>query len=149
MQNSNYMIQEYNCIRKLEFHILVFWYFKAQNVFLDIYLNMKQIHPSDILKPWQRLMINRHQLKCSKRIPVVAQRVKNPTSIHGDESLISGLPQWVKDLALSRAEAWLADATQIWCCLWPWHRLAAAALIQPLAWELTYAASMALKRKKK
>ena len=29
-----------------------------------------------------------------------------------------------------------------------WHRMAAAALIQPLAWELPYAASEALKRKK-
>ena len=29
--------------------------------------------------------------------------------------------------------------------LWLWHRLAAAAPIQPLAWELSYAPSMALK----
>ena len=33
--------------------------------------------------------------------------------------------------------------------LWLWCRLAAAALIQPLAWELSYAAPMALKKKKK
>ena len=33
--------------------------------------------------------------------------------------------------------------------LWLWRRLAATALIRPLAWELTYAASMALKTKKK
>ena len=31
--------------------------------------------------------------------------------------------------------------------LWLWRRPAAAALIQPLAWELTYAADAALKRK--
>ena len=31
--------------------------------------------------------------------------------------------------------------------LWLWCRLAAAALIQPLAWELPYAMSAALKRK--
>ena len=31
--------------------------------------------------------------------------------------------------------------------LWLWCRLAAAAPIQPLAWELPYAASTALKRK--
>ena len=30
--------------------------------------------------------------------------------------------------------------------LWLWHRLAAAALIQPLAWELPYAIGAALKR---
>ena len=33
--------------------------------------------------------------------------------------------------------------------LWLWHRLAAAAPIQPLAQELTYATSVAAKRKKK
>ena len=32
--------------------------------------------------------------------------------------------------------------------LWLWHRLAAAALIQPLARELPYAAGMTIKRKK-
>ena len=32
--------------------------------------------------------------------------------------------------------------------LWLWCRLAAVALIQPLAWELPYAASATLKRKK-
>ena len=31
--------------------------------------------------------------------------------------------------------------------LWLWPRPAAAALIQPLAWELPYAAGAALKRK--
>ena len=33
--------------------------------------------------------------------------------------------------------------------LWLWRRPAAAAPIQPLAWELLYAASMALKNKSK
>ena len=33
--------------------------------------------------------------------------------------------------------------------LWLWRRLAAAALIQPLAWELPYAMAVALKKKKK
>jgi len=32
--------------------------------------------------------------------------------------------------------------------LWLWHRLLAAALIQPLAWELPYASDAALKRQK-
>ena len=31
--------------------------------------------------------------------------------------------------------------------LWLWHRLAAASLIQPLAWEPPYAAGVALKSK--
>jgi len=33
--------------------------------------------------------------------------------------------------------------------LWLWCRPAAATLIQPLAWELPYAAGVALKKKKK
>ena len=33
--------------------------------------------------------------------------------------------------------------------LWLWHRLAAAAPIRPLAWELPYAVGAALKKKKK
>ena len=33
-------------------------------------------------------------------VPVVAQQVKNLTSIHVDEGLIPGLAQWDKDLVL-------------------------------------------------
>ena len=60
-------------------------------------------------------------------------KVKNPTRIHENSGLIPGLTKWVKDLTL----------------LWLWHRLAAAALIQPLAWELPYAIGAALRKKKK
>ena len=35
--------------------------------------------------------------KLTSGVPIVAQRVKNPTSIHEDEGLIPGLAQWVKD----------------------------------------------------
>jgi len=35
-----------------------------------------------------------------KGVPVVAQQVKNPTSIHEDASSIPGLDQWIKDMAL-------------------------------------------------
>ena len=58
----------------------------------------------------------------------MAQRVKNPTNTHEDGGSIPGLTQGVKCLQ---------------------HRLEAAALIRPLAWELPYAAGVALIRKRK
>ena len=36
-------------------------------------------------------------------VPVVAQRVTNPTSIHEDVGAVPGLAQCLKDLALPRA----------------------------------------------
>ena len=56
----------------------------------------------------------------------------NLTGIRKDISLIPGLAQWVKDLAL----------------LWVWRRLAVAAPIRPLPWEPPYAKGLALQRQK-
>ena len=49
-------------------------------------------------------------------VPVVAQLVKNVTSIHEDVALIPGLTQWVKDLALPQAAIEVSDTPQIHCC---------------------------------
>ena len=38
-------------------------------------------------------------------VPIVAQQVKNPSSIHEDEGSIPGLAQWVKNLSLPQASA--------------------------------------------
>ena len=59
----------------------------------------------------------------------MAQQLTNPTSVHEGAGLIPGLAQWVEDLVL----------------LWLWPRLAATALIPPLAWEPPYASGSALK----
>ena len=49
------------------------------------------------------------------RVPVVAQWVKNPTSVHEVADLIPDLAQWVKDPVLLQAAAQVPDAAQIHC----------------------------------
>ena len=71
----------------------------------------------------------------------MAPWVKNPTSMR----------MRVQSLALLRGlRIWHCRKLQcrLWM-LWLWHRPAAAALIQLLAWELPYVSDAAIKRKKK
>ena len=49
-------------------------------------------------------------------IPIVAQQVKNLTSIYEDVGLTPGLTQWVRDPVLLRAAAKVADMAWIWRC---------------------------------
>ena len=65
----------------------------------------------------------------------MAQQVKNLTSIHEDLGLIPGLIQVVKDLVLVKAAVLGPGCSSDLVLLWRWYRLAAAALIRPLAWE--------------
>ena len=47
-----------------------------------------------------------NEKKLSKRgVPIVAQQVKNPTSILEEAGLIPGLTQWVNDPALLQVAA--------------------------------------------
>ena len=63
----------------------------------------------------------------------MARQVINPTIIREDVGVTPGLAQWAEDVAWQ----------------WLWHRLAAAAPIQPLAQDLPYATGAALNRRKK
>ena len=71
---------------------------------------------------------------------------------------------WLETMRLQNRSLASLSGLEIWRChelgegrrhgsdlmlLWLWHRPAAVALTGPLAWELPYATSVALKRKKK
>jgi len=79
----------------------------------------------------------------------VVQWVKNPTSILEDEGSIPGLAPGIKgsSIAVSCCVGQRTRKLDL-ALLWLWCRPAATVLIQPLAWELSYAAGMALKEKK-
>ena len=61
--------------------------------------------------------------------------VTSPTGMHEDADSIPGLARWVR------------GSHVVW--LWLWCRPAAIAQIQPLTWELPYAAGAAVEKKRK
>ena len=57
-----------------------------------------------------------------------------------------GFDPWPRSVGCGVGHRFGLDPELLW--LWPWCRLAAVALIPPLAWETPYAAGVALKKKK-
>ena len=82
--------------------------------------------------------------RINKRNSCCGSAITNPTRIHEDAGLIPGPALWVKH-EVWRSCRCSSEPVLLWLCC----RLAAAALILSLVWELPYAVGVALKKEKR
>ena len=87
--------------------------------------------------------------ECNPGSSLCGSAVGKPIRVRGDVGSVFGLAQGVGDLVMPWAVVWVMDMARILHCCGCGVGLAAAALIQPLAWEPPCAARAALKSKKK
>ena len=93
---------------------------------------------------WEEMDLN-----TNREFPSWLSGLRTPHGVCEDAGLIPGLPPWVKDPAFAVSCGIGHRCVSDPVLPWLWHRPAAAALLQPLAWELPYTAGVALKEKKK
>ena len=78
----------------------------------------------DLRIPHAKVGLKREKKKKKKsEFLLWLRRLRTHNSLHEDKGLIPGLIQWVKDLALPKAEVWVTNEAT------------AAALVQPLRQE--------------